>query len=117
MDSRNAVIDFFKKYPEYSKNKFFISGESYAGKYIPDLAVLIDQYNLDGQGTPINLKSIIIGNGVMTFATLQFSTYEFMIDRRFVDPEIVPIYRTSCQTNPRSESCRHFEIEYEKGTE
>jgi len=63
-----------------------LAGESYAGKYIPDLAVQIVGYNLRKEGTPINLISILVGNGVMTFDTLQKSTYEFMIDRKFVDP-------------------------------
>jgi len=45
-DGLAAVVDFFKKFPEYRKSRFYISGESYAGKYIPDLAVLIDKYNI-----------------------------------------------------------------------
>jgi carboxypeptidase C (cathepsin A) len=45
-DNLNALLDFFKKFSEYRKAPFFIAGESYAGKYIPDLARLIDQYNL-----------------------------------------------------------------------
>lgn len=64
----------------------FITGESYAGKYIPDLAVQIDLHNLRGEGTAINLLGIIVGNGVMAFDTLQRSTFEYMIDRKFVDP-------------------------------
>ena len=40
-----------------------------------------------------------------------------MIDRKFVDPEIVPIYQSSCLTDPDSAGCRFFEIEYNKGTE
>jgi serine carboxypeptidase-like clade 2 len=116
-DGINALVDFFNKFPEYKGRRFFIAGESYAGKYIPDLAVQIDLYNLRGEGTAINLLSIIIGNGVMSFDTLQKSTYEYMIDRKFVDPEIVPIYQSSCQTDPHSAGCRFFEIEYGKGTE
>ena len=38
----NALLDFFSKYSEYSRNRFWIAGESYAGKYIPDLSVQID---------------------------------------------------------------------------
>jgi carboxypeptidase C (cathepsin A) len=60
------VIDFFNKYPEYNKNGFWIAGESYAGKYIPDLAVLIDKYNFQSK-SPINMKGIAVGNGVMSF--------------------------------------------------
>jgi len=33
----------------------------------------------------------------MTFKTLQDSTYEFMIDRSFVDPIIVPYYYKDCK--------------------
>ena len=65
----DALLNFFKNYPEYAKNDFWIAGESYAGKYIPDLAVLIDAYNRNS-GTEvqkINLKGILVGNGVMSF--------------------------------------------------
>lgn len=34
-----AVVNFFEKFPEYKGRRLFIAGESYAGKYIPDLAV------------------------------------------------------------------------------
>ena len=41
-DNLNALLDFYNKFKEYRSNNFWIAGESYAGKYIPDLAVLID---------------------------------------------------------------------------
>jgi serine carboxypeptidase-like clade 2 len=116
-DNLYAVINFFDKFPEYKGRTFFIAGESYAGKYIPDLAVLIDTYNYIGEGSKINLQSIIIGNGVMDFRTISFNTYDYMIDRRFVDPEIVPIFSGSCKTDRQSAGCSYFEIEYRKGTE
>lgn len=49
------------------KNPFWIAGESYAGKYIPDLAVLIDKFNTFSGANPINLMGILVGNGVMNF--------------------------------------------------
>ena len=36
-------MDFFKKFPEYQINEFFITGESYAGVYNPTLTVRILQ--------------------------------------------------------------------------
>jgi len=53
----------------------------------------------------------------MSFETLQDSTYEYMIDRSFVDPEITPIYYQSCKSDPDSAGCRYFRIEFDKGTE
>lgn len=69
IDNFNAVLDFFQKFPEYRKTAFFIAGESYAGKYIPDLAVLIDRHNLEA-ASPINLQGIMVGNGVMKFSSI-----------------------------------------------
>ena len=37
VDAYDALINFFKGFPEYARNDFFITGESYAGIYIPML--------------------------------------------------------------------------------
>ena len=47
---------FFKQHPEYAKNNFYITGESYAGHYIPALASRVLQGNKNKEGTYINLK-------------------------------------------------------------
>lgn len=45
----------------------YLSGESYAGKYVPDVAVRILRNNEGPIEDYINLKGILIGNGVMDF--------------------------------------------------
>lgn len=37
-DNYRALTDFFRKFPNLKKNDFYISGESYAGIYVPYLA-------------------------------------------------------------------------------
>ncbi|WVZ04603.1 hypothetical protein V8G54_017949 [Vigna mungo] len=55
---------WFTKFPEYSNNDFFITGESYGGHYVPQLAQLIVQTK-----TNFNLKGIAIGNPLLEFNT------------------------------------------------
>ena len=40
-DNYIAVGRFFEKFPEYAANELFITGESYAGIYVPMLSYLI----------------------------------------------------------------------------
>lgn len=51
---------FFKQFPEYASQDFHIAGESYAGHYIPVFASEI----LSHKKRNINLKSVLIGNGL-----------------------------------------------------
>lgn len=37
----------FTLYPEYATRDFLITGESYAGKYLPQLATSIHNYNIN----------------------------------------------------------------------
>lgn len=40
-----ALLDFFTRFPEYKTKEFYITGESYAGVYIPLLANEIILHN------------------------------------------------------------------------
>jgi len=53
---------FFQGFPEFADNDFFITGESYAGVYVPTLAYAIYEATAAGT-TSINLKGIAVGNG------------------------------------------------------
>jgi carboxypeptidase C (cathepsin A) len=87
-----------------------VAGESYAGKYIPDLTVLLDRHNLKSPPNPIALRGFLIGNGVMDFTdgSLYESQIEYMIKHDFVDPDLVPYWKTSCKTDPLSAGCNYF---------
>lgn len=64
---------FFKQFPEYAKQDFHIAGESYAGHYIPVFASEI----LSHKKRNINLKSVLIGNG-LTDGLTQYEYYKPM---------------------------------------
>ncbi|RMZ76790.1 hypothetical protein DV737_g4658, partial [Chaetothyriales sp. CBS 132003] len=60
---------FFEQFPEYAHQDFHIAGESYAGHYIPVFASEI----LSHKKRNINLKSVLIGNGL----TDGYTQYEY----------------------------------------
>ncbi|KAI4123043.1 MAG: hypothetical protein LQ347_006298 [Umbilicaria vellea] len=64
---------FFKQFPEYAHQDFHIAGESYAGHYIPVFTSEI----LSHKRTNINLKSVLIGNG-LTDGLTQYEYYRPM---------------------------------------
>lgn len=64
---------FFKQFPQYAHQDFHIAGESYAGHYIPIFTAEI----LSHKKRNINLKSVLIGNG-LTDAVNQYPSYRPM---------------------------------------
>jgi len=62
-DMYQFLQQFFKIYPQYANLAFFVTGESYAGHYIPAISHRIMQGNNNKEGLYINLKGLAIGNG------------------------------------------------------
>nr|BAN20175.1 retinoid-inducible serine carboxypeptidase [Riptortus pedestris] len=62
-DLYSALIQFFQLFPSLQKNDFFVSGESYAGKYIPAIGYRIHKNNGISK-QKINLKGLAIGDGL-----------------------------------------------------
>ena len=60
VDNLAAIIAWYKAFPEYATNPFWITGESYAGIYIPTLAHAIWVSNTAGSSN-IPLKGILVG--------------------------------------------------------
>ena len=63
------LTNFFSHFPEYKALPFYITGESYAGHYIPPLAHVITTKHTD-----INLRGISIGNGIVDMG-LQYQMF------------------------------------------
>ncbi|XP_010466954.1 PREDICTED: serine carboxypeptidase-like 21 isoform X1 [Camelina sativa] len=69
-DSYTFLVEWFKMFPQFQSNPFFISGESYAGIYVPTLASqVVKGHHLNSfaykvANPVINLKGYLVGNGV-----------------------------------------------------
>ncbi|TVU13670.1 hypothetical protein EJB05_37090 [Eragrostis curvula] len=63
-DAHKFLLKWFELYPEFQPNPFYLSGESYAGVYIPTIADEVVKGMEKGMKPRINFKGYLIGNGV-----------------------------------------------------
>ncbi|XP_044467200.1 serine carboxypeptidase-like 20 [Mangifera indica] len=63
-DTHTFLLKWFELYPEFLDNPFFISGESYAGVYVPTLAYEVVKGIDAGVKPVLNFKGYLVGNGV-----------------------------------------------------
>lgn len=83
LDVLKLLSGFFELHPEYSKQDFYIFGESYAGKYIPTIASYLLKYS------DIKLKAIGIGDGWVD-PYIQSSSYcPYLKSKNLVTQEVV----------------------------
>ncbi|KAE8152319.1 Alpha/Beta hydrolase protein [Aspergillus avenaceus] len=91
-DSATAAVDMHRflqlfvseVFPELNKSEVHLSGESFAGHYIPYLgAQIVTQNTLYPNEPQVNLKSCLVGNGYMSPKDIYFGYWE-----------------TLCTTNP-----------------
>jgi vitellogenic carboxypeptidase-like protein len=74
-DLYSAIAQFYQLFPDLRNNDFYITGESYAGKYIPAAAYTIFTRNpTASHDFQIPLKGISIGDGAMD-PPAQFQNY------------------------------------------
>ncbi|XP_058729752.1 serine carboxypeptidase-like isoform X2 [Vicia villosa] len=106
---------FLKEHPQFVKNDFYISGESYAGQYIPVLASRILEGNENKEGNTINLKGIAIGNGLINPRIQYPADIQFAVDNKLITKEdqtdinkLVPSCVDAIKTceNEGGDSCR-----------
>ncbi|XP_068641250.1 serine carboxypeptidase-like 26 [Aristolochia californica] len=78
-DSYTFLVNWFNRFPHYKRRPFFIAGESYAGFYIPEVVDIIVQANKKQKSVPIiNLKALMIGNGIMNLETDRIGIYDYL---------------------------------------
>ncbi|KAL8123229.1 serine carboxypeptidase-like 45 isoform X2 [Apium graveolens] len=85
---------WFLKFPQYRQRELFITGESYAGHYIPQLAQLMIQSNKKQK--IFNLKGIALGNPVLEYTTDFNSRAEFFWSHGLISDSTYSIFTSVC---------------------
>ncbi|GJX75023.1 serine carboxypeptidase-like protein 31 [Tanacetum coccineum] len=97
-DSYAFLHNWFMKFPTYKNRTFYIAGESYAGKYVPELAALIHEKNSDPTQF-INLKGILLGNPVTSDAEDLQGQIDYAWSHAVISDETYRTIRESCDFN------------------
>ncbi|XP_046663001.1 venom serine carboxypeptidase-like [Homalodisca vitripennis] len=83
----SALTQFFQLFSELKNNKLFLTGESFAGHYIPPLAVKIHKM-IEQNSTSMNLKGTVIGNPLLKLDCHDYGSYLYQLgiaDRKLRD--------------------------------
>ncbi|KAF7975337.1 hypothetical protein HWV62_9779 [Athelia sp. TMB] len=89
VDIAAFVAIFFEHFTKFKGRAFHMAGESYGGRYIPVFAAEVYDQNavlVDAGLSPINLTSIIIGNGMTDFAGMMLSYFDMQCTPASVHP-------------------------------
>ena len=102
-----ALQNFFNLFPDFQNNDFYITGESYAGIYIPYLVKEIDKYNKESVYTNsliINLKGFLIGNPyTMEITDFEDSMVEEGFGHALISNRLFLKYLKTCPHLPQKE--------------
>ena len=103
-DTENAknllagIKDFLATFPDLKDREFYVSGESYAGIFIPHLAAKIIE---DTTSDKLNLKGILIGNALTDLQVdYDRSVVEFGFWRGLISIETYDKYQNHCPHMP-----------------
>ncbi|PWA47805.1 serine carboxypeptidase-like 32 [Artemisia annua] len=98
-DSYAFLQNWFMKFPSYKNRTFYIAGESYAGKYVPQLAALIHEKNSDKPMQFINLKGILLGNPETSDAEDWQGMIDYAWSHAVISDQTYKTVRESCDFN------------------
>ncbi|EEE51848.1 hypothetical protein OsJ_33355 [Oryza sativa Japonica Group] len=109
-DMYKFLLGWYKKFPEYRSRGLLLSGESYAGHYIPQLTDVLLTHNEKSNGFKFNIKGVAIGNPLLKLDRDVPATYEYFWSHGMISDEIFLSISHSCDfedytfSNPHNES-------------
>ncbi|CAH9147239.1 unnamed protein product [Cuscuta epithymum] len=87
-DMRIFMTNWLNKFPSYKSRDLYLTGESYAGHYIPQLTIALLDHNQYSKGFKFNLKGVAIGNPLLKLDRDVPATYEFFWSHGMISDEI-----------------------------
>ncbi|KAK2421970.1 serine carboxypeptidase [Trifolium repens] len=95
-DNLIFLLKWFERFPQYKETDFFISGESYAGHYVPQLSQVIVKHNSATKQNSINLKGYMVGNAVTDDFNDQLGIFQFMWSSGMISDQTFKLLNLLC---------------------
>ncbi|KAG7533142.1 Alpha/Beta hydrolase fold [Arabidopsis thaliana x Arabidopsis arenosa] len=90
------LLRWFDKFPDLKSRDLFLTGESYAGHYIPQLADAILDYNSRSSGFKFNIKGIAIGNPLLKLDRDIPAAFKFFWSHGMISDEVGNAIKSQC---------------------
>ncbi|XP_074558305.1 serine carboxypeptidase II-2 [Curcuma longa] len=95
-DSLAFLKNWFKLFPQYRGREFYITGESYAGHYVPQLAqAIVRSQKLTGEKS-INLKGYMVGNALTDDYHDHYGVFHFMWTAGLISDQTYKLLNIFC---------------------
>ncbi|KAF8093343.1 hypothetical protein N665_0384s0029 [Sinapis alba] len=95
-DAHSFIQKWLERFPAYKENDFYIAGESYAGKYIPELAEVVYDKNNENSLLHINLKGILLGNPETSEAEDWDGWVDYAWSHAVISDELYGVIKRNC---------------------
>ncbi|XP_038896886.1 serine carboxypeptidase-like 42 [Benincasa hispida] len=109
-DMHMFMMNWYEKFPSFKTSALYLTGESYAGHYIPQLAIALLDHNAKFSGFKFNIKGVAIGNPLLKLDRDVPATYEYFWSHGMISDEIGMTIMSECDfedytfTSPHNES-------------
>ncbi|KAL5705816.1 hypothetical protein ACHQM5_024061 [Ranunculus cassubicifolius] len=105
-DNYRFLINWLERFPEYKGRDLYLSGESYAGHYVPQFAhVILEKNKKPIQTQAINLKGIIIGNAFIDDYFHYKGSAEFYYSHAIISQQLKDEFYEYCQSYATTPGC------------
>ncbi|XWS69754.1 hypothetical protein CRYUN_Cryun04dG0206200 [Craigia yunnanensis] len=106
------LVNWFKEFPKYRNSDLFLTGESYAGHYVPQLAALVLDYNKHSNGKPIRLKAVALGNPLLDWE-ISIDNTEFLWSHGVISDEVLMLRKSVCSRPREAKESLHYNLSKE----
>jgi len=98
-DAYEFLLNFMERFPSLKDRALWLSGESYGGHYVPNLAEAIVKGNKAGRRPALNLKGFIVGNAWTDPAIDNLGAIDFWHSHAIISTETAEGMRKYCDFN------------------